>query len=268
LIAAADALHAQVSGAQRQLLRTIAQLDSHEAWQDTGARDLAHWLSMRYGISSWKARRWIRAAHALEQLPRLSHAFASGALGIDKVVELCRFAAPETEAELIRWGKEVSCTTIRRRGDVAALVSDEQIADVERSRSLTWWYTDEDRRLGLEAELRAAQGEVVVRAIERMGERVPVMPGESGHAHADARRADALVALCSAWIADDPDPDRATVLVHAPLGALMDGTAGCESGSGAGVPGRTLERLLCNARIPDAGRGWDGRRRRSRPDDP
>jgi hypothetical protein len=108
LIAAADALHAQVSGAQRQLLRMIVQLDRRTAWQDTGARDTAHWLGMRYGISSWKARRWIQAAHALERLPRLSHAFASGALGIDKVVELCRFASAETEADLIRWAKDVS----------------------------------------------------------------------------------------------------------------------------------------------------------------
>jgi hypothetical protein len=249
LILAADALHAQVSGDQRELLRMISELDRREAWQDTGARDLAHWLCMRYGISSWKAHRWIGAAHALEQLPRLSHAFASGTLGIDKVVELCRFASPETEGRLILWAKEVSCTAIRRRGDVAVRVSCEEIAETERSRSLTYWYTDEGRRLGLQAELPADRGEVVVRALERMAERVPVMPGEADGSHADARRADALVALCSARIAADPDADRATIVVHAPLSALTDDTAGCELGSGSCVPTRTLERLLCNARI-------------------
>jgi Domain of unknown function (DUF222) len=249
VIAAADALHAEVSRVQRELIRTIGELDHREAWQDTGARDLAHWLCMRYDISSWKARRWIRAAHALERLPRLSNAFASGALGVDKVVELCRFATPESERQLIPWAEEVSCATIRRRGDVASLVPHEELAENERSRSLDWWYSDEGRRLGLQADLPAAQGEVVVRALERMAERVPVMPGETDHSYADARRADALVALCSARIAIDPDPDRATVLVHAPLAALMHGTAGCESGNGSGVPGRTLERLLCNARI-------------------
>jgi uncharacterized protein DUF222 len=248
LILTADAFHAQVSGAQRELLRRIAELDRRDAWQDTGARDLAHWLSMRYGISSWKARRWIAAAHALEQLPRLSRAFASGALGIDKVVELCRFATPEVEGRLIPWAKEVSCATIRRRGDVATRVSSEEIAETDRSRSLTWWYSDAGRHLGLQADLPAAQGEVVVRALERMSERVPVMPGEADRAYADARRADALVAICSARIAVDPHPDRATVLVHVPLGALMDGTAGCESGSGSVVSRETLERLLCNAR--------------------
>ena len=33
---------------------------------------MAHWLKMRYGISDWKARRWIAAAHALESLPLTS----------------------------------------------------------------------------------------------------------------------------------------------------------------------------------------------------
>ena len=94
----------------------------------------------------------------------------------------------------------------------------------------------------------AAQGEIVVRAIERMTDRFPAMPGESGPSHADARRADALVALCSARIAADPDPDRATVVIHAPLGALRDSSGGSGSSDGAGVPSATLDRLLCNAR--------------------
>ena len=56
---------------------------------------------MRYGISYWKAHRWIEAARALESLPALSEALASGILGVDKIVELTRFATPKTEAELI-----------------------------------------------------------------------------------------------------------------------------------------------------------------------
>jgi len=101
LVTAIDAVHTRVSNAQRELLSLIAEVDRREAWRDAGARDTAHWLAMRYGISGWKAHRWIAAAHALEQLPRLSEAFARGELGIDKVVELTRFASPEIEARLI-----------------------------------------------------------------------------------------------------------------------------------------------------------------------
>jgi uncharacterized protein DUF222 len=93
LIQGIDAFHSQISRAQRGLFPLIAEADRREAWQGSGARDMAHWLSMRQGISAWKARRWIDAAHALEHLPRLAEAFSSGELGIDKVVELTRFAA-------------------------------------------------------------------------------------------------------------------------------------------------------------------------------
>jgi uncharacterized protein DUF222 len=90
LIEGIDACHARVCDAQRAMFEFIARGDRRELWRDWGARDMAHWLSMRYGISHWKALRWIAAAHALENLPRVSDAFASGRLSIDKVVELCR----------------------------------------------------------------------------------------------------------------------------------------------------------------------------------
>ena len=143
LIAAADAVHGRVSFAQRQFFCLIVQIDRCEAWRDSGARDMAHWLWMRYGISDWKARRWIAAAHALEGLPLLSEAFSSGEVGIDKVVELTRFATAETESRLIRWAQGVSCGAIRRKGDLSVRASLEEVADVDRSRFLSWWYFDE-----------------------------------------------------------------------------------------------------------------------------
>jgi uncharacterized protein YaeQ len=71
-----DATHAFVSSGQLQFLRGIAEADRREIWRQEGARDAAHWVAMRYGISEWKARRWVAAAHALENLPALSHALA------------------------------------------------------------------------------------------------------------------------------------------------------------------------------------------------
>src|SRR5437773_1794546 len=88
----ADAWHRAISHGQRELFRIIAEMDREELWAEWGARDMAHWLWMRYGLSDWKARRWIEAAHALEQLPWISQAFATGDLGVDKVVELIRLA--------------------------------------------------------------------------------------------------------------------------------------------------------------------------------
>ncbi|HET6770330.1 MAG TPA: DUF222 domain-containing protein [Actinomycetota bacterium] len=244
-----DALHRRACSAQQGLLVLIAEADRQRAWHDSGARDLAHWLQMRCGISNWKARRWIAAAHALERLPRTSEAFSSGELGIDKVVELTRFATTETEGDLIRWGKRVSCWAIRRKGDLAVRPSIDETRDAERARSLAWWYFEENRRFGLQAELPAADGAVVARALERLAETLPAMPGEEGGAHVDARRADALVALCSSRIASDADPDRATVVVHAQLDGVASGEGGCELEGGPVIHPETARRLLCDARV-------------------
>jgi hypothetical protein len=249
LIEGIDALHRSASRSQRQMLELIADVDRRKGWRGSGARDMANWLSMRQGISEWKARRWVAAAHALEGLPRISEAFCSGELGVDKIVELTRLATSETEADLVRWAKRVSCACIRRKADLAARQAIEDVQDSERSRSLSWWYTDEGRRFGLQAELPAAQGAIVARALERLSDYLPMMPGEEDGCFVDARRADALVALCSARIAEDADPDRATVVIHARLDGLLDGSGGCEIEGGPVIHPETAKRLLCNGRV-------------------
>ena len=76
-------MHRLVSSGQRRMLELVVVADREERWGDDGARDCAHWLSMRYGISWWKAHRWLKAAHALEELPHLSDALASGEVSLD-----------------------------------------------------------------------------------------------------------------------------------------------------------------------------------------
>jgi hypothetical protein len=258
LIDELDAAHRRSCREQRDVLRLVAGVDRLEAWRDDGASDAPHWLSMRYGVSRWKARRWIAAGHALERLPRIDEALASGQLGLDKVVELCRFASAETEADLIAWARRVSCAAVRRRGDLAIRASIEEALDAERARLLSWWYVDEGRRVGLEAELPAAQGAIVMRAIERMAAQVPPMPDEDPGSSAPQRRADALVAICSASIAADPDPDRATVVIHAELDGLRSGSGGCEIEGGGAIDPQAVRRLLCNARVQTVLEGRDG----------
>jgi hypothetical protein len=259
LIEAADAAHARVSAAQRQLFSLILEIDLTGVWEDSGARDLTHWVSMRYGMSYWKALRWINAAHALRELPVLSEAFASGELGIDKVVELTRFATPETESRLIRWAQGVSVGCIRTKGDLARATLQEA-QEAHTARRLEWWFFSDNSRFGLSAELPAHQGAVVARCLERLAGQLPPMPGEEGEWGMDARRADALVALCSARIASDPDPDRATVVIHARVeGSGSDSSAGvmeiegqltdCQIEGGPAIHPQVARRLLCTARV-------------------
>jgi hypothetical protein len=249
LIRRADAVHGEICAKQRELFGLILEIDRLEGWRDCGARDMAHWLSMRYGISDWKARRWIAAAHGLESLPLISEAFSAGELGIDKVVELTRFATPETEEGLLSWACRVSPGAVRRRGNLAVKREACEAKDPEETRYVSWSYFDQGRRFGLEAELPAAQGAVVAKALDRLAGELPLMPEEDRKWSAPARRADALVALCSSRIAEDPDPDRATVVIHASVESLAGDTKSCEIEGGGAISPQTARRLACNARV-------------------
>ncbi|MDP9234089.1 MAG: HNH endonuclease [Actinomycetota bacterium] len=258
LIDAVDGSHREASRVQRELLGFVAEVDRRELWRGSGARDMAHWLSMRQGISQWKARRWIAAGHALEHLTDLARALSSGELGIDKVVELARFATFESEAGLISWARFVSTAAVRRRADLEMRRTIEDVRDAEHARFLNWWMLDDGNRFGLEAELPAAQGAIVARALQRVSDSIPLMPGEEDSAFAPARRADALVALCSNRIAVDADPDRATVVVHARLGDLVGTDGAAEVEGGGRIHPETARRLLCDARVQTVLEDGDG----------
>ena len=244
LVRLADEAHAAMCLSQRELFAVIADIDRRELWRRDGAHDMAHWLWMRYGLSDWRARRWLTAAHALESLPVVDAAFRSGSLGVDKVVELCRFATPEDEEALVVWAKRVSAGAVRSRGDREIRRRLEEAHQIERARYLRWWHEDEGRTLCLEGRVPAAAGAVVVKALERVTAQLPAVPEGDERPGLDARRADALVAVCSARIARDADPDRATVVVHVPLEVLTarGANAGVRSEHVAGdEPGCVLE---------------------------
>ena len=249
LVGELDELHRRLACDERDLLRLVARADARRVWKDTGARDMASWLSIRYGITVWKARRWLHAAHALETLPALSDALERGRLGLDKVVELARFASFEDEDGLISWASRVSVSAVRRRADLAVRRAMEEVRDAERQRFVTWWYAEDGARFGIEGELPAADGAIVAKAIDRLAERIPTTPGEEGELFASARKADALVTMCSARIGDDPDIDRATVVVHMREGAGPAASqAGADIEGGPVIASETAERLRCESR--------------------
>jgi hypothetical protein len=247
-----DDVHRRVASDERDLLHLIAKADALRVWKDTGARDMSSWLSIRYGITTWKARRWLHAAHALETLPALAGALESGRLGIDKVVELARFASFEDEDGLITWASRVSVSAVRRRAVLAVRRAIEEVREADRQRFVTWWYSEDGVRFGIEGELPAAEGAVVAKAIDRLAERIPTLPGEEGELFASARKADALVTLCSTKIGDDPDADRATVVIHMREGMhereSVAASGGADIEGGPVIAQETAARLRCESR--------------------
>ncbi len=57
------------------------------------------------------------------------------------------------------------------------------------------------------------------------------------------------MALCSARMAQDTDPDRATVVIHAQLDGLASGEGGCAIEGGPAIHPETARRLLCHGRV-------------------
>ncbi|MEX2421178.1 MAG: DUF222 domain-containing protein, partial [Actinomycetota bacterium] len=240
------------------MLAAILPVEAEGSWRGDGARDFSHWLSMRFGISEWKARRHLAAAHALESLPQLSSALTSGRLGLDKTLELARFATPDDESRLIRWAERVSPATVRRRGDKATRPPADDIEAAQAARFVRWCHDDESHLLNLEAAFPVTHGVKVARAIDRIARSLTPMPGEE-HFALEARRADALVGICGASIAADPDADRATLVVHADLQTLIDGEGMVESEGGPLIPAVAAQRLLCDARVQTLVENRDGR---------
>ena len=249
-----DQLHAGISARQRDLLRLVARADRAGRWQDDGCRDMAQWLCGRLGISNWTARRWVSAAHALEQLPHISDALETGFLSLDKVVELTRFATPESEAQLIKWARRVSPAAIRRKADIANRPSLEETREADDARFLRWWWFDDGKRLGLEAEFGAAQGAAITKALRRVAETLPELPQDPtspglGHDSFEQRCADALEHLSRAAVATDADPEMATVVVHTTLGACHVDEDSAVIEDGPVIHPEVARRLSCDARL-------------------
>ncbi len=226
-----------------QKLQFIAAVEERRAWRQEGAKDLVHWVSAHFQESHWTARRWIGAARALPHLPRTRRALSTGRLSLVKVCELVRLVTPDREASLIRWAQGVSAATIRRKADEANTDPIEEVRAENETRFFCWWYED-DRRLHLEGLLPAEQGAVVTRALDRLAEKLPSDPEAERVYTLDRRRADALVALASQAISDDPDSARARVNLHVDLTALAsrDGSGALEGG---GIVHPALTSLLC-----------------------
>lgn len=254
--------------AERELLRSLASCERAELWREDGCRNGAEWVSQTLGVSRWKASRWIGAARALETLPHVSAALERGALSLDKAVELTRFATPDSEAKLISWARRVSAAGIRRRADLATAIPPREVEGAHASRYLRWWWEADGDRLGLEGMLPADQGALVSAALERLADEVPRSPADDELAQRvdvdadeltlDQRRADALALMASAQISGDQDPDRATVVLHAPMGALSHDDGNCELAGGPVLHPETARRLSCDGRLQVVLQGREG----------
>lgn len=80
-------LAGHINAANHRFLTLIAEFDRRKGWSDSGTQSCAHWLNWKCGMALGAARERVRVAHALEGLPKISAAMASGRLSYSKARE-------------------------------------------------------------------------------------------------------------------------------------------------------------------------------------
>ncbi|MGH2755568.1 MAG: DUF222 domain-containing protein [Actinomycetota bacterium] len=248
LVHAVGQLHGVHNAALCQIFAIVAELDRREAFYEDGAKDAASWLEMRLGLSYRTAAKWAEIALALGSLPRLAAAFQSGAISLDKLAACVRFATAETDAYLADEAKTASAEQLERTARRYRTITTEAEAAARKKRTLGWRWTDKGASLTVWGQLTAEQGSTFAKAVERIADSLPIKD-EDGIVTRAQRRADALVQLAGTHIANDQDPDRATVIVHADLDTLRSGIGVGETEDGGVLSSDVLRRLVCDSRI-------------------
>ncbi len=242
-----DQAMALSAAAQRLAFDVISAAAEAEDFVADGSSDMVSWLVARYGMARSTARQWVEMADKLKVLPAISEAFGSGRLGWDRTRSLTRFATAESDAELAEQAAMRSAATVGAWAREQHKLTKADSQRVHATRSLQFWWDQRDRSLRLSGRFAEDDGARMIKALDRIADGYPKNPETGLFDAVDARRADALVELASQRLRDDADPDRATVVIHAPVEALTDeGVAELESGVLVGS--ETLRRLACDCR--------------------
>jgi Domain of unknown function (DUF222)/HNH endonuclease len=246
--------NAMTSAFQAYLLTFIAEYDRHQLWEQDGCHDMGQWLAGQLGITVSEGLRWTTAARALEHLPLIAAALRKGEVSFDKVLELARFATPETEKELLEWARRVSVITIRNRADLACRASLEETKAAHHDRYLYWSFSLDKTAIGIDAMLPAEDGSAVIAAIETLTKSLPSFPEEDSSF--EQRCADALVTLCTSGTAPGSRPE---VVLSADLSALAGDGPGARLDGGAVLHPETARRIACDSKIETVLRDHQGR---------
>ena len=238
-----------LSAALCELLALAAEFDRRQAWRDDGVADMATWLRVRLGLSHRTAKDWERVAHALPELPACRQAFAEGRLSWDQLRPLTLIATPDTDARDAAEAPGTSAASLEAAARRARLVERSEAEQQEARRHVRWWHQGKDG-FRLSAQLPAADGAVVVAALERVAEKLPEAEQPGSYF---SRMAASLVALSSSQLAADPDADRACVVVHV---RAEDGRAWLQGDHP--IHSTIAERLCCDGRLEIVVEGRDG----------
>lgn len=105
---------ASIAAATCRWLLAIAEYDRRLGWQTWECKSCAHWLNWKCGVAMRTAREHVLVGRTLQDLPKVTQAFADGALSYSKARALCRVANPNNEAELVALATSMTASQLQR----------------------------------------------------------------------------------------------------------------------------------------------------------
>ena len=161
-------LAASINAAEGRMMALLADFDRRGGWKDDFG-SCAEWFAWRTGIKIGPARERVRAARALEDLPRTAEALRRGRLSYAKVRAITRVATPESESELLEFARTASAARLEQRVRMWKQLSREGELTAEqvrhRNRALSV-FVDGDGMYVVRGRLEPEAGAVLRRALE------------------------------------------------------------------------------------------------------
>jgi hypothetical protein len=264
-------LAGHINAANHRFLILVAEFDRRNGWSDSATQSCAHWLNWQCGIALGAAREKVRVARALEALPKVSAAMASGKLSYSKAREITRVGDANNEDYLLSIAEHGTAAHVERlvrayrRCQEAEELSREQRQ--QQSRRVSFRH-DDDGSLVLTCHLPAEIGAMVMKALDVAIEGLPVYQDVPAGTSKEIvpysqRRADALGRVAESFLAHDvlesPGTDRQQIVVHVAAETLRDRTAGCcEIEHGPSIAAETARRFSCDASLVTLVEDQDG----------
>ena len=244
-----ERLDALVMGEQAfrlEVLTHLPGLEDGEVWKRDGATSMAGWLTGRYTFSIGTAREWIRVARALAEQPSIRQVISDGRLSWDQLRALVGFTTVDNEAD---WAEQAPSMTVAQLRAVNKTVASQAVVEAHEQRRAEWWFDDDRPGFHMTVDMADLEGAILATWLTRKANQYDPDPQSGVYAPFEVRCADALYELASQALAEDRDHDRATILIHTNLGALIDKIGTATIADGPALANDTLRRLACDARL-------------------
>lgn len=246
-------------------LRRLAEIERRGLFQRDGHISLAAWLTARLGLRWGSARRDVRLARTLDQMPETRRAVHEGEIPLDAARVLARArethpdAFPEAEAQLLEAARVHSVADLHRVTTFwSQHVTARQLGTADDAELRTRRNLHASVTLGgmvrVDGDLDPETGETFLAALDAVPDAEARSRTSEDTRSPTQRRADGLGELCRQWLDRSDRPvvagERPHVSITVPLDTLTGERARAAELDRTGpIPSGVAERLSCDASI-------------------